>query len=217
VIDRTTFGEAGAVLLRGPESARYREAEWQHELPVLRGASVTLRELEIEDAPSLVSMVSSEEVARFISPPPPTVEGFERFIEWARRERALGNGACFAVVPDGLDHAVGLFQVRRLDDGFETAEWGFVLGSGFWNRGLFMASAQLLLEFAFETIGVHRLEARAATSNPRGNGALRKVGAVREAIVRNGLVKDGQYLDQALWTLQDDEWRLAKRTPISVH
>jgi RimJ/RimL family protein N-acetyltransferase len=217
VIDRTTFREAGAVLLPGAESTRYRGAEWQHELPVLRGASVTLREIDRRDAPSLVSIVTSEEVARFISPPPPTIEGFERFIEWTQRERSLANGACFAVVPHGLDQAIGLFQLRRLDDGFETAEWGFVLGSGFWNRGLFMASAQLVLEFAFETIGVHRLEARAATANPRGNGALRKVGAICEAIVPNGLEKDGQYLDQALWTLQDDEWRLARRSPISVH
>ncbi len=39
------------------------------------------------------------EVSRFISPPPTTVEGFERFILWAQRERQAGNYACFAVVP----------------------------------------------------------------------------------------------------------------------
>ncbi|PYR28662.1 MAG: hypothetical protein DMF92_13690 [Acidobacteria bacterium] len=47
--------------------------EWQRGLPVLTGESVTLRELRTSDAPSLFAMLTSEEVSRFISPPPATV------------------------------------------------------------------------------------------------------------------------------------------------
>ena len=60
-------------------------------------------------------MLTTEEVSRFISPPPTTVEGFERFIVWAQRERQAGNYACFAVVPDGMNTAIGIFQVRSLE------------------------------------------------------------------------------------------------------
>ena len=94
-----------------------------------------LRELEISDAPSLFAMLTTEEVSRFISPPPTTVEGFERFITWARAERAAGRYACFAVVPQGTTTAIGLFQVRQLEPGFATAEWGFALGSEYWGNG----------------------------------------------------------------------------------
>ena len=67
--------------------------DWKTGLPVLTGSRVTLRELRVSDAPSLFAMLTTEEVSRFISPPPTTVEGFERFIAWAQRERAAGGRA----------------------------------------------------------------------------------------------------------------------------
>ena len=112
--------------------------------------AVTLRELRVDDAASLCALLTTEEVARFISPPPTTVEGFERFIEWAAREQAAGRYACFAVVPAGTDTAVGIFQVRQLDAGFDTAEWGFVMGSAYWGTGLFVDGARLVVDFAFD-------------------------------------------------------------------
>jgi RimJ/RimL family protein N-acetyltransferase len=165
------------------------------------------RELRIADAASLLAMLSTEEVARFISPPPTTIEGFERFIAWTQRERAAGNYACFAVVPHGMDSAIGIFQVRQLEPGFGTAEWGFAIGSAFWGTGVFMDGARLVIDFAFDVIGTHRLEARAAILNGRGNGALRKVGAMQEGILRKSFLRNGEYLDQALWTILDEDWR----------
>jgi RimJ/RimL family protein N-acetyltransferase len=186
-------------------------SDWKQALPTLTGSMVTLRELRLSDAPALLAMLSTEEVARFISPPPTTVDGFERFIAWTHRERAAGNYACFAVVPHGMDTAIGIFQVRQLEPGFGTAEWGFAIGSAFWGTGMFMDGARMMIEFAFETIRTHRLEARAAILNGRGNGALRKVGAVQEGVLRKSFLRNGEYLDQALWTILDEDWR-AQRT-----
>ena len=153
--------------------------------------ALTLRELRTSDAPALLELLTTEEVARFISPPPTTVEGFERFIAWAQRERAAGRYICFAVVPEGMDTAIGIFQVRQLDPTFATAEWGFAIGRAFWGTGVFSSAARLVVDFAFETVGVHRLEARAAVANGRGNGALAKLGAVREAILRRSFLRAG--------------------------
>lgn len=185
-------------------------SDWRESLPVLTGAKVMLRELEITDAPSLFAMLTPEEVSRFISPPPTTVEGFERFITWARAERAAGRYTCFAVVPHGMDTAIGLFQVRTLEPGFATAEWGFAIGSDFWGTGMFLDGGQLVVDFAIETLGVRRLEARAAVANGRGNGALRKLGAVQEGVLRRSFLKNGQHLDQMLWSILAEEWRQAK-------
>lgn len=183
-------------------------SDWKAQLPVLRAKGITLRELRVSDAASLLALLTTEEVTRFISPPPTTIEGFERFIQWAQRERAAGRYTCFAVVPDGYDTAVGLFQIRQLDPTFGTAEWGFALGSAFWGSGLFAAGAELMIDFAFDVIGVHRLEARAAVENGRGNGALRKLGAVQEGILRKSFVRNGRQLDQALWAiLPEDRYR----------
>ncbi len=95
---------------------------------MLAGKKVTLRELEMTDAPALFAMLTPEEVSRFISPPPTTVEGFERFITWAIAERAAGRYACFAVVPHGMQTAVGLFQVRQLEPGLCHRRVGLCAG-----------------------------------------------------------------------------------------
>lgn len=185
-------------------------SDWTAGLPVLQDDGITLRELRASDAPALFAHVTTQEVARFISPPPSTLESFERFIAWAEREREAGRYACFAVVPDGYDAAIGLFQVRQLDPTFGMAEWGFAIGSAYWGSGLFALGAKLVIDFAFEVIGVHRLEARAVVENGRGNGALRKTGAVQEGILRKSFLRGGKYVDQAVWAILRDDWYRSK-------
>ena len=186
---------------------------WRQALPVMAGSNFTLRELRKEDAPSLLAMLTSEEVSRFISPPPTTVEGFERFIAWTHRERMAGSYACYGIVPAGMDTAIGIFQVRSLEPGFGTAEWGFAMGSEYWGSGIFAEGASLILEFAFDVIGTRRLEARAATANGRGNGALRKLGAVQEGVLRRSFLRNGQYYDQVLWGILAEDWRMQRTAP----
>jgi len=188
------------------------ESDWRQRVPVLTGSMVTLRELELGDAPSLLAMLTTEEVARFISPPPTTVEGLERFITWARAQRQQGEYVCFAVVPHGTSIAIGIFQVRRLEANFSSAEWGFAIGSAYWGTGVFADAGRLTIDFAMTTLGTHRLEARAAVANGRGNGALRKMGAVQEGILRRSFLRGGQYLDQVLWSILASDWREAKLT-----
>src|SRR4029434_2006831 len=84
--------------------------DWRQTLPVLTGSMVTLRELRLSDAPSLLAMLATGAVARCTSRTPTTVEGFERFIAWTHRERAAGNYVCFGIVPHGMDTAIGIFQ-----------------------------------------------------------------------------------------------------------
>jgi len=195
------------------------ETDWRNALPTLAGTRMTLRELRPSDATSLFAMLTTEEVSRFISPPPSTVEGFERFIAWTARQRAAGEYVCFAVVPHGSNAAVGLFQVRSLEPGFGSAEWGFALGSMYWGSGMFVEGARLVLDFVFEVMRVHRVEARAAIRNGRGNGALRKIGAVQEGVLRRSFLRDGEYLDQVLWSIVDEDWLQAKAVwgPRVVH
>ncbi len=189
-------------------------SDWRSGLPVLAGNQVVLRELRTSDAASLFSLLTTEEVSRFISPPPTSVEGFERFIAWTHRQRSAGVYACFAVTVKGYDTAIGIFQVRETEQGFSTGEWGFAIGSPFWGTGAFVEGAELMLEFVFETLGVHRLEARAAVRNGRGGAALRKIGAVQEGVLRKSFLKNGEYMDQALYGIVADDWFASRRGAI---
>jgi RimJ/RimL family protein N-acetyltransferase len=186
------------------------DADWTTELPALKGNRIVLRELVTSDASSLLSMLSTAEVAKFTSPPPTTPQGFEKFIQWAQRERLAGKQFTFGIVPQGCEHAVGLVQVRAIAPKFSVAEWGFAVGSSFWGTGVFLASARMTLDFAFHNTAVNRLEARAVVQNARGNGALRKLGAMQEGVLRASLLKDGKYLDQIMWSIVAQDWLQAK-------
>ena len=197
-------------MIRQNQTTTVTTSDWKDGLPVIAGSTFTLRELRLEDATSLMAMLTTEEVSRFISPPPTTVEGFERFIVWANGERLAGNYVCFAVVPRGCTAAVGIFQVKSLEKGFATAEWGFALGSEFWGTGIFAEGARLVVDFAVDVLGTNRLEARAAVANGRGNGALRKIGAVQEGVLRRSFVRNGVHHDQVLWGIVAGDWRLQR-------
>ena len=180
---------------------------WRQGLPTLHGSVVTMRALRQRDAAPLFASMAADDVRRFIAPPPPTVEAFEAFIDWTDRQRDAGQSVCFAVAARKTDAAIGLFQVRALDLDFSTAEWGFALGVEHWGQGYFSDGADMAIDFAFEVLGVRRLEARTALQNTRGNAVLKSLGATDEAVLRLSLTANGERVDQRLWSILAEDWR----------
>ena len=125
-----------------PSDAASARTDWRGGLPTLRDGSVTLRQLRIDDAPSLVAHLNDARVWRYIAPCPSTAASFARFIRWTHAERRRGKLACFGIVPAGETSAVGVIQVWPIERDFSTAEWGFALGESFWGSGLFERGAR---------------------------------------------------------------------------
>jgi RimJ/RimL family protein N-acetyltransferase len=182
-----------------------RTDRWREGLPTLASPLCTLREVTLADAPSLHAHLYTEEVARFIPPPPSSVEAFEDFVRWAHLRRAEGRYACFGIVPAGQEAAVGVFQIHLLGGHPPVADWGFALGRVFWGTGIFPAGAERIRQFIFARMGVRRLEARSVVQNGRGNGALRKTGATRAGTLKGGFEKAGVQFDQNLWIIAGAE------------
>jgi len=176
-------------------------SDWRRELPTLTGESAVLRQIRLSDAASLLMLLGSEDVVRYITPTPTTIAAFEDVIRAALDRQRQGRSAFFAVLPRGTDVAVGIVQVRSLERGFKTAEWGVALGTPYWGRGLFTGAAALVMRFAFETVGVQRLEARSRVDNARANAAFQKIGAVLEGVLRETFERDGRRYDQCLWSI----------------
>ena len=101
---------------------------------------------------------------------------------------------------------VGLIQVRQLDPAFEAGEWEATLKPSVRGAGIFLEAARLVGSFSFRSVGVHRLEARVLLQNGRANGALRKLGAVQEGILRRSVRRSGEYFDQVLWSLLKEDF-----------
>jgi [ribosomal protein S5]-alanine N-acetyltransferase len=180
--------------------------QWADGLPRLSGELVDVREVTPSDAPVLCELLSDPAVTEHVSSPPRSISAFRGFIAWSCQERERGSGVCFAIVPHGLESAVGIIQVRPLEPSFFTAEWGFAIGAAFWATGIFMDAANSVAQFAFDTMNVHRLEARAVERNGRGNGVLQKLGAHAEGSLSRAFKRDDGYDTQLLWALTADDW-----------
>jgi RimJ/RimL family protein N-acetyltransferase len=186
---------------------------WRDGLPELHGDRITLRELRPSDAESLFTELASPEVKRFMWAPPPDVDAFRRFIEWTHAERATGKYICYGIVPAGEEGAVGVFELRQLQPGFFRGELGFVMPPRLWGRGIFLEGATLVLDFGFSVVRIHRVEARSAVDNDRGNAALEHIGALREGRLKQAFLRDGVYVDQYLWGIVDTDWRRRQGQP----
>jgi ribosomal-protein-alanine N-acetyltransferase len=168
---------------------------------VLATDRMVLRGLVAADAPSLLENISDAQVLRYLAAAPSTVDGFRRFIRWTQRERRRGTHVCYGVVPRGTGRVAGIIQVWPVERDFSVAEWGFVLGRNHWGSGLFVDAASLFLTFTFDWLGVQRLEARAVDLNGRGNGALRKLGATREGVLRSAFQGEHARFDHVMWSI----------------
>lgn len=190
---------------------------WRSGLPVLAGQLVTLREPAPEDAPAIASLLSLPDASRFGLDAFAGESDAARLIDTVIRARAAGTAFTYLIV-SGAQTAVGLMQMRRLDATFEAAEMECTVALASRGTGVFVDAARLAISFAFETAGVHRLEARVIVENGRANGALRKLGAVHEGVLRRAIRRGTQYFDQALWGLLKEDWHShwVRDTP-SVH
>jgi ribosomal-protein-alanine N-acetyltransferase len=191
--------------------------EWTDRVPPLHGSLTTLREVAASDVSTLFTLFSDPAVTAHMAPPPPTPAKFAGFVEWSHQQRAQGHGVCFGIVPHGMTAAVGILQVR-LEPTLSDAEWGFVLSTHFWSTGVFVDAANVLVEFAFTTMQVERLDARIALRNGRARAAVQKLGArfetMRAPASPQGMPRD----PEAVWTLGEHDWRNRARDPrVSAH
>jgi ribosomal-protein-alanine N-acetyltransferase len=185
---------------------------WTDRVPGLHGDLTTLREVAPSDIHSLFTLFSDPAVTAYMAPPPPTPAKFAGFVEWSHEQRAQGHGVCFGIVPDGMTAAVGILQVR-LDPTGSGAEWGFVLSTHFWSTGVFSDAANALVEFAFTTMRIERLEARIAQRNRRAHAAVQKLGARFESTLESSSQEGIPRDPESVFGLREHDWRQRPRSP----
>ena len=179
---------------------------WRNELPALTGRVVLLREPTAPDLGPLVDLLSLGDATRFGLDEPVSEVGVQELIERFARERAAGLALTYVITLATARTIVGLVQVRQLDPSFEAAEWECTIAPSSRGSGIFLEAARLVGSFAFGALGTHRMEARVLLQNGRANGALRKLGAVQEGVLRRSVRYGDEYFDQVLWSLLKEDW-----------
>jgi len=188
------------------ESTVLTSSTWRAALPTLTARLVTLREPTASDLRPLMDLLLLADASRFGIDEPVSEVSVQQLLDRISRDREAGVAFTFLVTISSSRAVAGLLQARQIDLSWESAEWECTLAPSWRGTGAFLETARLVGSFAFGTVGVHRLESRVLLQNGRANGALRKLGAVQEGVLRESVRRGSAYLDQVLWSVLKEDW-----------
>lgn len=123
---------------------------------------------------------------------------------YADRQAADG-GRIFGIWLDGT--LVGGVLFVSLDSGTGTCEAGCWLEPAAVGRGLVTQAARILVDWAVDVRGIHRVEWVAASANTASVNVARRLGMQRDGVLRESFVHRGERYDMEVWSVLAPEWR----------
>lgn len=166
-----------------------------------------LRPLEEREASALFEMHADPEAMRYWSTPPWT--------DQAEGRRAIERS--WASIRDGTSIRFGIFEDERsligtctlfnVQDVNRRAEVGYILRRSHWGRGLMREALTGLMHYAFDALGLHRIEADVDPRNLASARTLEGLGFLREGFLRERWIIDGVPSDSAIYGLLVSDWR----------
>jgi RimJ/RimL family protein N-acetyltransferase len=176
----------------------------------LAGEKLTLRPFTLEDAPRVQELVSNWNVASMVARiPHPYPDGAaEEWISGHNERRVSGDHWPFAIETKkaGLVGTIGLSKTES-----DSMEIGYWIGEPYWGKGIASESARVLVEFAFDILGVERLTAGHYKGNPASGKVLTKVGFRETGETKRFCLARGEELDCILLELRAPEHKKARQ------
>jgi RimJ/RimL family protein N-acetyltransferase len=178
----------------------------------LEGTHVRLEPLRAEHAPALFAAGDEDDIWRWVLPRPHGVGGYEAYIRWALDQAVLGQQLPFVVIRRSDGEIVGTTRYAHIDPPNRTIEIGYTwYGRGARRTPVNTESKLLLLTHAFETLAANRVWLQTDKRNERSQAAIARLGAVREAELRDErILADGRLRTSVVFSVVADEWPATK-------
>lgn len=181
---------------------------YDRDLPVLVSERLRLRPFTQADAGDLFAMFSVADVTRFWSSPQMTdVEQAHQLIREIIDEFASGELHEWVLELRDQPGLIGTCALAHLDAANRRGEIGFALRREAWGKGYVAEILPVLVEHAFGSLGLHRLEADVDPRNAASIRALERLGFQREGLLRERWQATGEVQDSLLMGLLAPEWR----------
>jgi [ribosomal protein S5]-alanine N-acetyltransferase len=178
--------------------------------PPIETPRLLIRIVEISDIADLLETNGDEEVTRFL--PYATWRSMADGEAWLARMSALnatGTALQFAIIEKSSGRAIGTLLLFRYDEGSLRAEIGYVMGRANWGRGFTHEALKAIIEFAFGTAGLRRIEAEIDPANVASNKLALKLGFVLEGRLRERWITKGKAGDTNIYGLLREDWASA--------
>lgn len=170
----------------------------------LKGERVYLRPITYEDTELIVNWRNLESVSKyFIYREPFTVEGHE---QWMKNQVETGKVYQFIACETESNKPVGCTYLRDYDKIHNKAEYGVFIGDeNMRGKGLGKEMLQLTLQFAFETLKLHKVYARALSDNKASVNCFLACGFKQEAYLKDEVYLDHEYKDVVFLGILNNE------------
>ena len=161
---------------------------------MIHGDRVVLRSMEPADTDDVLRMRSAPEVvAQLFTEKPMTRDGH---LSWLEQITAQGIRQEFMIVEHVSGQSIGTVGLSHIDTTHRRAEFGILIGQAEARRkGRAFEAGRLLLDYAFNKLGLHRVFLHVFADNEPAIRLYRKLGFVEEGLLRQHVFKNGRYRD----------------------
>jgi RimJ/RimL family protein N-acetyltransferase len=167
---------------------------------------VALREWSDADAAALIAPLNEPEIARWTRVPSPyTRADAEEYLAGREPRRESGEELSLAIVSASTGELLGSIGVRVASRENLRAELGYLVFAPARGRGVATRAVRLLARYAFESLGLRRVEILTAAGNPASQRVAEKAGFTREGVLRSYMDNKGERLDMVAWSLLPEE------------
>lgn len=166
-----------------------------------------LRPLQLSDAEAMHGIYADPETMRYWSSEPVSqVEDSRKLVQQDLDAAAEGTMTFWAVTERGSDAALGKCALLHYSPANRRAEIGYVLNRGYWGRGLMTEAMRAVIQYAFDEVGLHRLEADTDPANAASLRLLEKLGFRQEGLFRERWRVYGEWQDSVMLGLLKSDW-----------
>jgi [ribosomal protein S5]-alanine N-acetyltransferase len=179
----------------------------RHMYPVeLNGPRVKLREFRADDADALFTYATDPKVLERthwqIFKPEDAGHWISHMQGLAMRQPRVEYQWALTVPPD--DTPVGGARLRVESEQSQRGSIGYILSPGYWGKGLVTEAASIVVEFALQTLKLHRVEALVEPSNGPSWRVLERIGMTREGLLRDYLMDRDRWVDAYIYATVTD-------------
>jgi RimJ/RimL family protein N-acetyltransferase len=164
----------------------------------LEGQGFKLRGWKADDVVSLQKHADNRNVYDFLMDRFPHPYTIDAAIGWITPMLIQDPQVNFAIDVDGS--AVGVIGIEIREDVYrKSALLGYWISETLWGKGKMPKAIQLITGYAFENLGLIRIQAGVLSNNPRSMRVLEKAGFTLEGILKNNIIKNGVIMDEHIF------------------
>ncbi|MGA4837916.1 GNAT family N-acetyltransferase [Streptomyces sp. G45] len=138
------------------------------------------------------------------------LESARAYLQAYADKTAKDTGRIFGIRVDG--GLVGAILLRTMDVEQGVAEAGCWLEPSAAGKGLVTRAVRVVLDWAVEERGIHRVEWWVNSDNAPSIAVAKRLGMSRDGVLRQSYLYRGKRHDQEVWSVLAPEWRAAKET-----